>query len=123
MFELPDADQIADLLAKLDDLKPSLTQAQVSLLEAMVKLAREVTDYSALPEDLAFGDEFAAAFTPHQAELVIAYASASISPHMVVRGVPLPGGTASPGMVVRNPGTGTVTPGTPSTPPVPPTHP
>jgi hypothetical protein len=119
MPELPNPGETAQLFTKLAELRSTLTPAQATLLDAILKVAGEVTDHSTLPDELEFSDEFSTAFTPftpEQAELVIGYAAAGgISSHMIVRGGHLPVGTASPAMIVRGGTGGVVTP--PPTPP------
>jgi hypothetical protein len=124
MPELPNADETTELFTKLDELRTTLTSAQATLLDAILKVAGDVTDHSTLPDELEFSDEFSTAFTPftpEQAELVIGYATAGdISSRMIVRGGHLPVGTASPAMIVRGGTGGVVTP--PPAPTPPPAH-
>jgi hypothetical protein len=70
---VPSEEEIQDLLARLDKLAEDLTPGQKALLAAILKVAADVEDVSAVLAD-SFREQFAGSFTSSQAGVVLTYA-------------------------------------------------
>lgn len=99
------AEDIEELFAKLDEVE--LNDPQRALLSAILKVAgdvTEVTDQSGDADDRSFSEQFATAFTPYQAGLIVEYAEAP-QRNLVSRSnppcPPVPPGSAKAAMISR----------------------
>ncbi|WP_033440189.1 hypothetical protein [Saccharothrix sp. NRRL B-16314] len=104
------AEEVEELFAKLDEVQ--LNDPQRALLSAILKVAGDVTEVTGLsgaaddrpPDDRSFSDQFATAFTPHQAALVVEYAAAP-QENLISRNnppcPPVPPGSAQAAMISR----------------------
>lgn len=88
-------EQIDDLFTKLDAL--DLDPKQRDLLTAIIAMARDITEVEIEEKSLHFLEDFAGAFTPHKAALVVAYAHNPATSSMISRSTP----GAVPAMISR----------------------
>ncbi len=94
--------EIEGLFARLQELADELTEPQRALLEAVLKIARDITEPSEQAEQESFDAQFDEAFKPFSAgtaDLALAYAVNPPEPGIIVRSA----GTSSPPIIVRNP--------------------